>query len=96
MSFSGLTVESAWHKLAEGDIEGHNHTLATAIRAHTQTETIGCVVLAQLSMTVFLLSYPDPVTEFGVPVFTSGQCGFEYVRELLQNDKTSNGLISTP
>ncbi len=48
-----------------------------------ESEEIGCVVLAQLSMTVFLLSYPDPVNEFGVPVFTSGQCGFEAVRNAL-------------
>jgi hypothetical protein len=41
----------------------------------------GCVVLAQLSMTVFLLSYPNPAAEFGVPVFTSGQCGFERIRD---------------
>ena len=41
------------------------------------------MVLAQLSMSVFLLSYPDPAAAFGVPVFTSGQCGMEYMRELL-------------
>ena len=46
-------------------------------------EEIGCVVLAQLSMTVFLLSYPDPVAEFGIPVLTSGQCGFEHMRRLM-------------
>lgn len=39
--------------------------------------------LAQLSMTLFLLSYPDPRAEFGVPVFTSGQCGFERMRQVL-------------
>ena len=39
--------------------------------------------LAQLSMSVFLLSHPDPVAEFGVPVLTSGQCGFEHMGDLL-------------
>jgi biotin transporter BioY len=54
-----------------------------------QAEEVGCVVLAQLSMSVFLLSYPDHVAEFGVPVFTSGQCGFEYMRDLLAGDSDS-------
>jgi hypothetical protein len=43
------------------------------------------VVLAQLSMTVFLLTYPDPLREFGIPVFSSGQCGFERVAEVFRN-----------
>jgi hypothetical protein len=82
-SYSGLNVEQAWHDLAAGDVEGHNLRLAEAIRQHQKTEQVDCVVLAQLSMTAFLLSYPDPVAEFGVPVFTSGQCGFEFIREFL-------------
>jgi hypothetical protein len=83
VSFSGVTVEAAWYCLAEGDVEGHNRLLAQAIRNHLGKEQVSSVVLAQLSMALFSLSYPDPVAEFGVPVFTSGQCGFEYVRELL-------------
>jgi aspartate/glutamate racemase len=83
VTFSGVTVEAAWEALARGDVRGHNQALAGAIRACQGREEIGCVVLAQLSMTVFLLSYPDPIAAFGVPVFTSGQCGLERVRELL-------------
>lgn len=84
VSFSGVTVHEAWECLAEADIAGHNRHLAEAIRTKLAEEPdIQCVVLAQLSMTVFLLTYPDTVAEFGVPVFTSGQCGFEAVRELL-------------
>ncbi len=83
VTYSGLDVEEAWYKLAAGDVEGHNQALADGIQASLKVEDIGCVVLAQLSMTLFLLSYPDPVAEFGVPVFTSGQCGFEAVRKLL-------------
>lgn len=86
IAFSGLTVHEAWDHLATGDVVGHNEVLAKGIRDSLQKEEIGCVVLAQLSMTVFLLSYPDPEAEFGVPVFTSGQCGFEYMRDLLTND----------
>jgi hypothetical protein len=85
VTFSGLNVESAWHRLAKGDLIGHNQELAEAIRSYPQIDSIGCVVLAQLSMTVFLLSYPDPVASFGAPVFTSGQCGFEYMRQVLVN-----------
>ena len=83
VNYAGLNIETAWYRLAEGDVEGHNQALATGIRAGLAAEEIGCVVLAQLSMSVFLLSYPDPENEFGIPVFTSGQCGFEAVRELL-------------
>jgi aspartate/glutamate racemase len=81
INYSGLNVEAAWQDLAEGDIEGHNQRLADAIHRRLESEPAGCVVLAQLSMTVLLLSYPNPVAEFGVPVFTSGQCGFEFIRE---------------
>lgn len=89
VSFAGLTFEDAWHRLADGDVAGHNEVLATAIRAHLEQEAIGSVVLAQLSMTVFLFSYPDPVASFGVPVFTSGQCGFEHMRDLLAGSRAS-------
>jgi len=80
---SGALVEAAWEALARGEVEAHNDLLAQAIREKTKSENIGCVVLAQLSMSVFLLSYPDPAAEFGVPVFTSGQCGFEAMRPVL-------------
>ena len=87
IDFSGETVEAAWHRLAEGNVQAHNELLGQAIRVHQQTEKIDSVVLAQLSMTVFLLSYPDPLKEFGVPVFTSGQSGFERVAEVLKNEE---------
>ncbi|TRZ49971.1 hypothetical protein D4S03_07520 [bacterium] len=83
VSMTGLLVEEAWGCLAKGNVEEHNAILAKSIRDHLRTEEISCVVLAQLSMTVFLLSYPDPIKEFGIPVYTSGQCGFEAVREAL-------------
>jgi aspartate/glutamate racemase len=85
IDFSGQTVEAAWHRLAEGNVQAHNELLAQAIRTHQQIEKIDSVVLAQLSWTVFLLSYPDPLKEFGVPVFTSGQSGFERVAEVFRN-----------
>jgi hypothetical protein len=87
VSMTGALVAQAWDRLASGDVEGHNAILAETIRDRTHNEEIGCIVLAQLSMTVFLLSYPDPLKEFGVPVYTSGQCGFEAVREALTRER---------
>jgi aspartate/glutamate racemase len=83
VSMTGALVEEAWDCLARGEVEEHNAILAKTIRDHMQAEEINCVVLAQLSMTVFLPSHPDPMKEFGIPVYTSGQCGFEAVREAL-------------
>lgn len=89
ITFSGMTVESAWECLATGDVFGHNRALASAIHAHMGREPVGCVILAQLSMACFLFSYPDPIAEFGIPVLTSAQCGFEKVRELLMVHRAS-------
>jgi hypothetical protein len=83
VSFSGRTVEAAWDCLAAGDVLGHNRALAHAIHTHLDREPASCVVLAQLSMACLLFSYPDPLVEFGIPVYTSAQCGFEKVCELL-------------
>lgn len=85
IDFAGETVEAAWYRLAEGKVREHNELLAQAIRDRQENEQIDSVVLAQLSMTVFLLSYPDPLREFGIPVFTSGQCGFERVAEVFKH-----------
>ncbi len=83
MQMTGALVEPAWDALAAGKVEQHNAILAQTIRNKMKTEEIGCVVLAQLSMSILLLSYPDPVKEFGIPIFTSAQCGFEAMREVL-------------
>ena len=34
-------------------------------------------------MTVFLLSYPDLINEFGIPVCASGEYGFKKIREVM-------------
>ncbi|MBI4786417.1 MAG: hypothetical protein HY782_05155 [Chloroflexi bacterium] len=83
VAYDGATVESAWHRLAEGDIAGHNQLLADAIRDQLGRNSYSSVVLAQLSMSAFLFSYPDPASILGLPVFTSGQCGFERMRDVL-------------
>lgn len=83
VTFSGMTVEEAWECLSAGDVPGHNRVLAQAVHAHLDREPASCVVLAQLSMACLLFAYPDPLLEFGVPVYTSAECGFEKARELL-------------
>jgi aspartate/glutamate racemase len=87
VSFDGLTVEEAWHRLAVGDVEGHNRVLADGIRAALATSPCASVVLAQLSMAALLFTYPDPLAAFGVPVFTSPQCGFERARAMLTDGR---------
>jgi len=84
VAFDGLTIEEAWHRLAVGDVAGHNQVLAEAIKAQPIGE-YSCVVLAQLSMSALLFSFPDPQAEFNMPVLTSGQCGFEYAAKVLAN-----------
>jgi hypothetical protein len=83
VNVTGALVEAAWDCLASGAVEKHNSILADTIWVHIKQDEIGCVVLAQLSMSIFLLSHPDPLKEFGIPVFTSGQCGFSAMRDIL-------------
>ena len=85
VSFTGATVEEAFELLGAGDIAGHNEVIAQAIRQAMEREQIDIVVLAQLSMTVFKLSYPDCEAVFGVPVLTSGETGFERAGEVLRS-----------
>jgi hypothetical protein len=83
IQFDGLTLEEAWVKLAAGDIGGHNEMIAAAIQA-AGPANYSCVVLAQLSMSAFAFSFPDPIAQFGIPVLNSGQCGFDYARKILE------------
>jgi aspartate/glutamate racemase len=83
VDFIGATVEEAFDLLGQGRIAEHNEVIARAIRRVQQTEHIDIVVLAQLSMSVFAFSHPDPVAEFGVPVLNSGQTGFRRAGEIL-------------
>jgi hypothetical protein len=82
------TVERAFRFLGKGNIEKHNEIIVQAIREKAQEEKIDIVALAQLSMTVFKLSYADCVEEFGVPVLTSGETGFQRAGEVLKGDNT--------
>ena len=83
VSFAGANTEEAFDLLGHGDVLGHNECVADAIREAMARESVAIVVLAQLSMSVFTLSFPDPIRQFGVPVLNSGETGFERVREVL-------------
>ena len=91
VSFTGATVEEAFHLLGAGRIQEHNEAIASVIRQSQNRQKIDIVVLAQLSMSVFAFSYPDPVATFGVPVLTSGETGFRKAGEVLRNKKPGLG-----
>ena len=88
VKFLGETVEEAFELLDKGDIEGHNRVIGDVIRKYLEKEDIDVVILAQLSMSVFKLSYPEDLEIFGVPVLTSGECGFKKVRKILLGEES--------
>ena len=83
VSYTGASVEKAFELLGEGKIIEHNELIANAICESQKKTDIGVVVLAQLSMSVFSLSYPDARKEFGIPVITCAEAGFRKVRDCL-------------
>lgn len=84
VDFAGVTVEEAFDLLGEGKIDEHNEAIARAIRSVQSREKMDIVVLAQLSMSVFSFSYPDPEAVFGVKVLNSGETGFARAGEVLR------------
>ena len=89
VDFVGATVEEAFDKLGAGDIEGHNKIIERAIKENLERERVDVVVLAQLSMSVFSFSHPDPIKDFGIPVLNSGETGFRRVGEILRAQSIS-------
>lgn len=85
LNYYGSTIEEAFDLLGRGDVRGHNRCIEEVIRREKPLHGIDCVVLAQLSMSVFKLEHPNAEEEFGVRVLTSGEEGFIRVRELLIN-----------
>jgi aspartate/glutamate racemase len=83
VGYEGATVEDAFHLLGHGDIQGHNAAIAAAIRSAMKRTKIDRVVLAQLSMSVFLFDHPEPAESLGVPVLMSGEEGFKRMRSVL-------------
>ena len=94
VSFTGATVETAFELLGEGKITAHNELIAQTIRQVQARQTVDVVVLAQLSMSVFSFSYPDPVAAFGIPVLNSGETGFRRAGEVLRQTKSQHESAS--
>lgn len=84
VSLAGVTVESAFDHLGRGEVGEHNDIIYRAIEESVSRESITTVVLAQLSMSLFALSYPDTERTLGVPVLTSGEEGFRRIRTVLK------------
>jgi len=84
VDYVGQTVEAAFDLLGKGEIAKHNQAIAETIRDVQSQGEVDVVVLAQLSMSVFSFSFPDPVREFGIPVLNSGQTGFARAGEILR------------
>jgi Asp/Glu/hydantoin racemase len=84
IDFLGATIEEAFELLGHGRINEHNQAIAETIRRAQSRDKADIVVLAQLSMSVFSFSFPEPVKEFGVPVLSSGQTGFARAGEILR------------
>ena len=83
ISIAEAVVEPAFECLGRGDIAEHNEIIARAIREAAALQPFDRVVLAQISMSLFKLTYPQPERVFGVPVLTSGEEGFRRIRRLL-------------
>lgn len=84
VDFIGATIEEAFELLGQGRIEEHNQAIAKTIRSIQSREHTDIVVLAQLSMSVFSFSFPEPVKDFGIPVLNSGQTGFTRAGDILR------------
>ena len=80
----GATVEEAFKLLGQGRIAKHNQAIAQTIRDVQGRDKVDVVVLAQLSMSVFSFSFPEPLREFGIDVLNSGQTGFARAGEILK------------
>jgi Asp/Glu/hydantoin racemase len=84
VEFEGAIVEEAFHLLGKGKIKEHNQLIANTINTSLKKSKIDIVVLAQLSMSIFSFSYPDPIKTFGIPVLNSGETGFRRAGEVIK------------
>lgn len=91
IDFIGATVQEAFELLGQGRIAEHNSLIADTIRKVQKSQHVDIVVLAQLSMSVFSFSHPDPVADFGIKVLNSGQTGFQRAAVILTNQAQQNG-----
>ena len=87
LDFEDANIEECFALLGEGNVKAHNDLIAKAIRHAVAARGVTQVVLAQLSMSVFGMEYPDTVASFGVPVFNSGDEGFKRMRAVIASIK---------
>ncbi len=78
VEFKTVLCKEAFEEYSWGRIEKHNEILLEAI--HRLSEETDCIVMAQLSMSA-LAPY---LTKTRVPVYNSGETGFERVRQMLK------------
>lgn len=89
--YEGCIIEEAFDLLGEGRLEDHNRLIENEIRKAVQNKRVDCVVLAQLSMSIFKIEHPNAEQTFGVPVLCSGEEGFLRIRELLERQTREEG-----
>lgn len=84
---AGVTIErktllcsEAFEEYSKGNVERHNEILLQAI--DTLSQDVDCIVMAQLSMSA-LAPY---LKNTRVPVYNSGDTGFQRVREMLEKE----------
>lgn len=84
---AGVTIErktllcsEAFEEYSKGNVERHNEILLQAI--DTLSRDVDCIVMAQLSMSA-LAPY---LKNTRVPVYNSGDTGFQRVREMLEKE----------
>ena len=77
--------------MASGDTQDHNRLLTEAIHDSSAREAIACVVLVQLSISLLSINYPNASAAFSVPLLTSGQTGFQRMREILARQTPNLG-----
>lgn len=76
-----LLCSEAFEEYSKGNIERHNELLLQAI--DTLSQDVDCIVMAQLSMSA-LAPY---LKNTRVPVYNSGDTGFQRVREMLEKEE---------
>lgn len=84
ISYRGATIESAFDLLGEGKVREHNREIELAIQAAKKEGPVDCVVLAQISMSLFCIEHRNVEEDFGCPVLCSGIEGFNRIREMFK------------
>ena len=80
-----VLCNEAYEKLRGGDVEGHDRLLLAEI--DRLSESVDVVVMAQLSMAAM----EEKVSQFKVPVLTSGRLGFQRAKNILDALQPSYG-----